>query len=200
MLRAVLDTCVLVPGLQRDFLLQLAAQRTYVPLWSSGTLVELEYVLRRLDERNERLSRRPDRMQLIRRMVEVFPGSTMNAARDFEYPYELVDPQDSHVIHAAVLGAADAIVTDDMRAGFAVSPVLARLGVQVLEPRRFTAALASAHTRLALEAVHAIASRTKRPPMTARNVITALRDVHNFVELADLLEPFVQSNLGDENA
>lgn len=191
MLRVVLDTCVLVPGLQRDLLLQLAAQRMYVPLWSSGTLVELEYVLTRLDERHERFNRKPDRLQLIRRMVEVFPGSTMNAARDFDYPYELIDPQDSHVIHAAVLGAANAIVTDDMRAGFGASPILARLGVHVLEPRRFTAALASADAGRVLEAIHTIAHRTKRPPMTVQKVVTTLRDVHNFVELADLLEPLV---------
>lgn len=189
--RVVLDTCVLVPGLQRDFLLQLAAQGAYTPLWSSGTLDELDYVLARLDERAQRHHFRANRRRLIETMVNVFPGSTIEAPRDENYSYELIDSKDAHVIHAAVAGAAAMIVTDDLRAGFDASPVVHRLQISVLTPRTFTAEVATGNASASLAAIHAIAQRKKSPPMTDQEVVDALRERCEFVELADLLEPWL---------
>jgi len=112
--RAVLDTCALVPGHQRDFLLQLAAEEAYAPLRGSGILAELDYVLARLDAKRGREDSEASRKRLFEQMKRAFPGAEINAPKDREYEYGLSDPDDGHVAHAALLGKADAIVTDEL--------------------------------------------------------------------------------------
>lgn len=77
MYRAVLDTCALVPGLQRDFLLQLAAEQTYSPLWGTGILHELDYVLERLDTAREVPNSEGRRRHLFAQMQRAFPGHAL---------------------------------------------------------------------------------------------------------------------------
>ena len=75
MYRAVLDTCALVPGRQRDLLLQLATEEAYAPLWGSGILVELDYVLARLDAKRGREGSEERRQHLLKQMRRAFPGA-----------------------------------------------------------------------------------------------------------------------------
>ncbi|MCG8653999.1 PIN domain-containing protein [Yimella sp. NH-Cas1] len=191
MYRAVLDTCALVPGQQRDFLLQLATERAYAPLWSTGTLDELDYVLARLDERRGRADRAAYRKRLLAQMASVFPGATIEAARDRAYQYRLADPGDGHVAHAAIVGKADAIVTNDSRAGFATAPSLIEAEIQSITPAQFAANTVAAHPESGVRAVQAMSARMTTPPRTPAQVLDELRQRYGMTEVHHILAPLL---------
>jgi len=186
--RAVLDTCALVPR-QRDFLLQLAAEEAYAPLWGSGILVELDYVLARLDARRGREDSAGYRKRLFEQMKRAFPGAEINSPKDRDYGYGLSDPDDGHVAHAALLGKADAIVTDDTRAGFMTSPALLDAGIEVVYPHEFAASIASAHPQAGVRALVAMSQRMTEPPKSSRELLDELQERYGMAEVAAILGP-----------
>lgn len=188
MYRALLDTCVLVPDLQRDFLLQLAAEWAYAPLWGTGVLFELDYVLERLSIKRGGDGNPTGRARLLNEMRQAFPGSTIEAPKDRSYPYVLADMDDGHVAHAAIIGKADALVTDDKRAGLETSTDLKDASVEVLRPHAFAANTVSAHPEAGHRALLEIAERRKNPALTPRETLEVLRDRFGMDEVHDLLD------------
>jgi predicted nucleic acid-binding protein len=189
--RAVLDTCALVPGRQRDFLLQLATEHAYAPLWGTGILFELDYVLARIDEKRGRTDRAAYRQKLLDQMAKAFPGATVEAPKQRAYDYDLNDPDDGHVAHAAIIGKADAIVTDDSRAGFPIAPELSKARIQILTPAQFAGQTVAAHPAAALRAIQQMSVRMTAPPRTPNQLLVELRDRYAMTEVAEILGPLV---------
>jgi hypothetical protein len=172
---AVLDACVLWPSLQRDLLLSLAVEGLYRPLWSDVLLDEVE------DNEAAKLVRRGSTQEdalrrasfLRREMVRAFPDAIVAAFEPLEGTFGLPDPDDEHVVAAAVLGAAGAIVTHNVR-DFP-SRCLPH-GIAVLSPARFAADTVAVNPSAAargLEQIAARSGRDGRPPRT----VGALKDV-----------------------
>lgn len=117
MFSAVLDTSVLWPSLQRDFLLSLAAERTYSPKWSTAILDELVF------HEAEKLAARgslPDEakqsaQRLIDQMSGAFDDALVTDWEPLEGTYALQDPDDEHVVATAVMCDAEVIVTENLR-------------------------------------------------------------------------------------
>lgn len=189
MYRAVLDTVALVPGLQRDFLLQLAAESAYTPLWSTGTIGELEDVLARLDEKRGKPDDPKGRARLLARMQSAFPGALVEAPRERDYGYDIADVNDGHVVHAAVMGKADALVTGDKKARFEKSRVLAEAQVEVISVAEFAANSVAAHIDSGIRAIRQMAKRFEHPPMTELQILDVLADRYGMDEVRDLLAP-----------
>jgi hypothetical protein len=190
--RAVLDTCALVPGLQRDFLLQLAAEGAYAPVWGSGILFELDYVLERLDAKRGLGASGQRRARLFVQMNAAFPGALVDAPKDASYDYGLADPDDGHVAHAALIGRADAIVTDDGRAGFRDSAALAAASVEVVYSRDFAANSVAAHPEAGVRALQELSSRRIRTPASPRGILHELVDRYELAEVEDILAPIAE--------
>ena len=162
MYKALLDTCVLWPSLQRDFLLSLAAEGLYAPVLSEGILGELEYheELKHL----ERSGLSPDEAagkarHLAAAMREAFADSIVHGWEGLEGSLGLPDPDDEHVIAAAVIAGAGAIVTENLR-DFPEGCVPA--GIQVVPARIFLFETVSLRPSLGAKAVTTMAERSGR--------------------------------------
>lgn len=191
MYRAVLDTCALVPSLQRDFLLQLAAEEAYAPVWGSGILFELDYVLAALQDKRGISDSAGRRRRLFDQLKQAFPGSEVKAPKDREYSYGLNDPDDGHVAHAAIIGKADAIVTDDRRAGFSTASVLVEADIETVHPHQFAANTVSAHPHAGVRALREMSNRRANPSQTPEQILELLVTRHNMTEVAEILLPLL---------
>ncbi len=116
-----------------------------------------------------------------------FPGAEIGAPRDGAYDYDIVDPGDGHVAHAALLGKADAIVTDDRRSGLATSAILLAAAIEVVNPSDFAANTVAAHPEAGVRAVYAMAGRMSQPAQTPQAILRELRARYGMEDVADML-------------
>lgn len=184
MYRAALDTCALVPGRQPDVLRQLATEETYATRWGSGILFELDYVLARLDAKPGRDGGNERRRHLFQQMKRAFPGAEIGASKDREHDY---DPDDVHVARAAILETADAIVTDDSRAGFKTLRILSDAGIDIVHPHEFAANTVAAHPEVGVRALVAMSRPRVTPPRSPLPILEGLRDCCGMDEVAKIL-------------
>lgn len=194
MFRAVLDTCTLVPSLQRDFLLQLATEGAYAPVWGSGILVELDYTLARLQTGRDADDSEEQRRHLLHEMNRAFPGAEVEASKQRAYDYGLNDLDDGHVAHAAIIGKADAIVTDDKRAGFRTAVVLQEANVETVTAHEFAANTVAAHPQAGVRALTAMAERRTKPKQVPEEILDMLVDRYDMHEVADTLRPLLAAS------
>ena len=177
MFSAFLDTCVLVPSLSRDVLLEVAEQSVYRPLWSSEVLEELERTVRRLTAQR---GVAPDVVDSyvgkIARPDE--PGLPRRTGRRVEPLVETItlpDATDRHVVAAALSGRADVIVTENQK-DFPPEQLPVPMSSQTADT--FLLDSLDLHPSAVLAAVRAVAMRTGRngPPRSSTEIATLLRD------------------------
>lgn len=187
---AALDTCVLWPARQRDFLLSLAAQDLFRPVWSAVVLAELAYEeAAKLVDRGERADRADARAAgLIEAMRSRFPDALVAGWQPLEGTFSLPDPDDEHVLAAAVAAGAETVVTSNLR-DFPTH--LMPAGVAALTPAAFAAVVVEPDPARGAGAVAAMAARSGRrgPRLAPGEVLDVLARRYAMDETAHLIRP-----------
>jgi predicted nucleic acid-binding protein len=188
MFTALLDTSVLWPSRQRDFLLSLAIEGLYRPVWSWAILEELEYCeADKLTNRGVPLGEAELRARrVIEQMQQHFNDAEVTGWEPLEGTFGLPDPNDEHVSAAAVMARAGVIVTTNFK-DFPDDKLPADL--QVLSPAEFAYNTVSIDPVRSLRAVQAIAARSGRsgPTWTVDDVLIFLEARYGMTDTVELL-------------
>ena len=152
----VLDACVLYPAPVRDLLLSLAHQGMYHARWSPT--INNEWI-------RNLLANRPDLKadqlhKTAQKMALAIPDCMITGYSRFVPTIELPDPDDRHVVAAALVGHADAIVTFNTK-DFPVN-ALAPLGLEAQHPDDFVVNQLHLNLPEALKAIKAQRLRLKK--------------------------------------
>lgn len=188
MFSAVLDTSVLWPSLQRDFLLSLAAEGTYSPKWSSAILDELVFhEARKLVRRGVPDDEAELRAQrLIDKMSRAFNDACVADWEPLDGTFGLPDPDDEHVVAAAVLGGAEAIVTDNLK-HFPSSQL--PVPIRAMPAKDFVYDTVRQHLTAASRAVLALCERSGKrgPELVPGKLLEILDERYEMTRTAELL-------------
>ena len=163
---AILDANVLYPQLVRDTLLSLAVERLYHARWT--TRIHDEWMRHLAKDRPEIAAKLP---QLAERMNASVPDSLVTNYERLITSIDLPDPDDRHVVAAAIAGHADAIVTFNTK-DFPAD-VLQPYGIEVQHPDEFVMKQLQLQKIPALSAIKKMRARWTNPARPAQELIEA---------------------------
>jgi len=166
---ALLDACVLFPLAMVDSLMSLAEAGLYAAKWS--TRIEEEWMLALETKRPDLKGRLGSRRDAMREAVS-----------DWEVPetawkvvvgsVQLPDPDDAHVLAAAIAGHADCIVTVNLR--HFPDAVVGPYGIEVVDPDKFIINQWDLDQLAAVAAFKRMRARWKKPQATPEDFAQAL--------------------------
>jgi predicted nucleic acid-binding protein len=182
---AFLDASVLYPAPLRDLLLELAVADLYRAKWSDAVHEEwITAVLRnRPDLNRAQLERTRDLMNTHVR------DALVTGFEPLINVLELPDPNDCHVLAAAIKGRADLIVTTNLK--HFPTDMLDRWGIEAQHPDEFLTHQFHLAQPLFLQAVKTVRLRLKQPPKSVEDYLDTLR-AQGLLATVRSIEPFNQ--------
>lgn len=164
----IVDANVLYSSTARDVLIRLSMAGMFRARWSDQILDEVFSSLKEnrpdLDAQKLRLTQQ--------RMCDAIDDCMVYGYESLIDDFELPDPDDRHVVAAAVAGDATIIVSDD-RTGFPES-VLSQYGIVRQSLDEFLCGLIASNRTLVSATIEVIASTRRHPPCTVGMVLDGL--------------------------
>ena len=182
---ALLDANVLYPAPMRDLLLQLAVSDLYRARWTADIHREwMAALLRREPHRDPKaLERTRDLMDRATR------DSLVSGYERLIASLQLPDPDDRHVLAAAIAGGCDVIVTQNL-ADFP-DAALQAYGIEAQHPDEFLCQHLGYASDAFCAAVRKVRLRLRNPPFSAETYLATLTG-QGLVATAAALERFAE--------
>jgi hypothetical protein len=164
---AIYDACVLYPPSLRDLLLSLSGTELFRTRWTSR--IQDEWF-------SSVLSTKPELAEALRRtrqfMEDAVPDANVTGYESLIEGLNLPDPDDRHVLAAAIIGRADVIVTVNLK-DFP-SEALAPFNIEAQHPDDFIAHVLTLAPPIALAEVKEMRARLCNPPFTPEEFLDRL--------------------------
>ena len=168
---ALLDSCVVYPARLRDLLLSLAAAGLFRPLWSES--INEEWMVSVHVNRPDLT--RPQLEAARSAMDRAFPAASVSGFERLIPALSLPDPDDRHVLVAAVHAGTDLIVTVNLK-DFPTA-ILAPHGIVAMHPDAFVEYLFDLDEIEAIAAVARMRRRLRAPPLNPDGFIDSIAQV-----------------------
>jgi predicted nucleic acid-binding protein len=178
---AVYDANVLYPAPIRDLLIRLARAGLVGARWTKT--IQDEWITNLLENRPDLSLQHLLRTRGM--MEEAVPGAVVEGYERHIPALQLPDPDDRHVLAAAIETKAAIIVTSDIK-GFPIS-VVSRYGIEVEHPDAFVLRLMAVDPELVYAAAQAQRTNLRRPALSVDEYLANLRQVR-LRRTADALE------------
>jgi predicted nucleic acid-binding protein len=168
---ALLDSCVLYPARLRDLLLTLAAAGFFRPIWSE--MIHEEWIGNVLANRSD-LTRA--QLEAARSAMErAFPASSISGFEGLIPTLILPDPDDRHVLAAALHARAELIITVNLKDFPAAA--LRPHSIVAAHPDAFVDDLFDMDERAAIGAIAKMRSRLRAPSLSPADFVDSIAGV-----------------------
>ncbi len=178
---AIIDACVLGGGLKRNIILSLAEAGLFRPYWSARILDETEKAILAI------LKRTADPSRQRRAIKRAFPEAVVSTSENANLHGLLPDPDDEHVLAAAIAARCDTLVTDNLK-DFP-QDVLDRWGIEVMSPDDFITNAMDLDHAVAIGALRDMRARLKDPKYTVSALVLKLEG-QGLLQTADFLREY----------